>query len=183
MAIDFTAVPARSACSVTSGVVGMASLAASTSVGDRLAVPSKHQVVARERMPIHAPVSTSHRVSSVSHLVEGVLGMSSENEILGTIIELITVPMSDDLALRSGAMKGQGDQVVDLKAPLPSVIPVDGDMGVALVVDLGLQNPAFGARSWNRQDLAAPEGSVVAEPINERTSVIHDHDYTEGAVA
>lgn len=134
-------------------------------------------------MPVLATVPSSHCVYPMGNLVEGVLGVSPIFDVGGDVVGLVPVDMTSNQTFRTQSMESQSYEVVDLEASLPTIISVESDVRVPLVIGLSLQDPTLGSRSRNRQDMAAYYCPVITEPRNVRISAIHADDYTEGAVA
>lgn len=170
----FTALPAGT---VSGDVVGVASLALP------MALSGHSQVVSAERMPPVALGFVGHGVNTMQNLVESVLGVSPVPDVRRDVIRLIAVDMASNKTFRPRSVKCQSYEVVDFEAVLASVVSVNGDVRVPIVVGLGLEDSAFGAGSWDRPDVATCDSSIVSEASDFCLSAIHDDDYTEGAVA
>lgn len=164
------------------GDVGSVALLAPTVRGFG-SLPVSEQIVTAQGVTVTTVGLAGLVMRSVPNLVHLILGTGSVDDVARGVVHGVPVVMPSHLPGWPGAMKDQGDDVVDSKCFSFPVIPVHGDGGVPLRVDMVLENPSSATLTTDPKDL--PEGvDAVATELRDVSplgaTVIHKDQYTTG---
>jgi hypothetical protein len=100
----------------------------------------------------------------MDNLIEVVLGVRSVPNIPRPVVQLVSITMSSDQALRARTMEDKGHDVVDLEILLAPTVGVQDDAGITLLVERRLEDLSFGTLTEG-EDISLIIDSVPAELV------------------